>query len=193
MSNDDALAKRGRTHEDEYFRKKDQELVERMRRAAAEAETREGLSTRTGLDDPEMLQELQALGFTPDTVSLLPILPLVQVAWAEGGVTEAERHAVNDLARARGIAEGSAAARQLADWLTNQPDAQVFSRGMRLIGAVLEAQGHESGALTADDLVKYCETIARASGGVFGIKKISGEELALIASLAADLKERSSV
>ncbi len=192
MLMDDAGDKRGQTREDEYFRKKDRELVERMRRAAAEAEAREGLSTQTGLSDPEILQELRALGFTPDTVSLLPLLPLVQVAWAEGGVTDAERHTVNTLARARGIAEGGAADRQLADWLTSQPDADVFARATRLIAAVLAAQGPESGALTADDLVKYCETIAGASGGVFGIKKISGEERALIATLAADLKKRNT-
>ena len=31
MSNDDALAKRGRALEDDYFRRKDQELIEKMR------------------------------------------------------------------------------------------------------------------------------------------------------------------
>ncbi len=189
---DDAIASRGRTLEDDYFRKKDQELVERMRRAAAEAETRQELSAQTGLSDPEMLQELLALGFTPETVGLLPLLPLVHVAWAEGGVTAPERNAVNALARARGIVEGSAADGQLAGWLTSRPDDQVFARATRLIGAVLEAQGAEPGALTADDLVKYCESIASASGGVFGLKKISGDERALIATLAADLKKRNA-
>ena len=190
MPMDDAIANRGRALEDDYFRKKDQEPVERMRRAAAEADAREGLSARTGLDDPEMLQELSALGFTPDTVGLLPLLPLVQVAWAEGGVTELERRTVNTLARARGIAEGSLADRQLAEWLTTRPAEQVFARATRLIAAMLEAQGSEPGALTADDLVKYCEKIAGASGGVFGIKKISDDERALIAALAAGLKTR---
>lgn len=191
MPMDDAIPSRGRTLEDDYFRKKDQELVERMRRAAAEAETREELSARTGLRDPEMLREVLALGFTPETIGLLPLLPLVQVAWAEGGVTAPERNAVNALARARGIGEGSAADRQLAGWLTSRPDDQVFARATRLIGAILEAQGAEPGALTADDLVRYCESIAGASGGVFGLKKISGDERALIATLAADLKRRN--
>jgi hypothetical protein len=191
MPMDDAIANRGRTLENDYFRKKDQELVERMRRATAEAEARKGLSAGTGLDDPEMLKELLALGFTPDTVGLLPLLPLVQVAWAEGGVTEPERRMVNTLARARGIAEGSPAGRQLAEWLTSRPDEDVFARATRLIAAMLEAEGSEPGALTADDLVKYCENIAGVSGGVFGIKKMSGEERALIASLAKGLRSRN--
>jgi hypothetical protein len=190
MPIDDAFADRGRALEEEYFRKRDKELVERMRRAAAEAETRRELSAKTGLDDPVILQEIQALGFTPETVSLLPLVPLVQVAWAEGGVTAEERRLINELARSRGIADGSAAAQQLAAWLTHRPDPQVFEQATRLIRAMLAAQGQESGSLTVDDLVRYCETIAGASGGVLGLRRISSEERALLATIAEDLKKR---
>jgi hypothetical protein len=45
--------------------------------------------------------------------------------------------------------------------------------------------------LTADDLVKYCEAIASASGGILGIiGKISAEERALLKSLASELTTR---
>jgi hypothetical protein len=44
--------------------------------------------------------------------------------------------------------------------------------------------------LNADDLVAYAEKIASASGGVFGIGKISSEERKLLSGLAADLKGR---
>ena len=75
-----------RSREDEYFWRRDQELIEKMRRGAlAEQATRE-MGTKVGLNDPEMFQELAALGFTIDTVDLLPLMPLIQVAWAEGGV-----------------------------------------------------------------------------------------------------------
>ena len=61
-----------------------------------------------------MLRELQVLGFTPETVALLPLVPLVQMAWAEGGVSDAERRLILQFARTRGIEEGSGADRQLA-------------------------------------------------------------------------------
>jgi hypothetical protein len=38
--------------------------------------------------------------------------------------------------------------------------------------------------------VKYSESIAEASGGVFGLKRISAEERAVIEALAADLKAK---
>ena len=53
-----------------------------------------------GLSDPGLLQELQSLGFTTDTVALLPLVPLVQVAWADSGITPAERDLIVQIARA---------------------------------------------------------------------------------------------
>lgn len=190
MEDKDMIAERGRSIEDEYFRRKDRELIEKMRRAAAAAESRAEMGKRVGLTDPELLQELETLGFTPETVVLLPLVPVVQMAWAEGGVTATERSLILTLARARGIQDGDAADRQLSDWLDQRPAAHVFAHATRLIRAMLAAPGH--GDLSADDLVKYCESIADASGGILGfIGRVSAEERQLLASIAAELKGRA--
>jgi hypothetical protein len=189
MPDQDALSKRGRSLEDEYFRKKDLELVEKIRRAAAAEQARQDLGRKAGLDDPALVQELQDLGFTPETVVLVPLVPILQMAWAEGGITPAERDLIVRLSRSRGITEGSAAERQLTEWMTSRPSAAVFERAGRLIRAMLDS-GAATGGLTADELVKYCEDIAAASGGILGIGRTSAEERALLSSLAADLKAR---
>ena len=189
MAEKDVFADRGRSLEEDYFRKKDRELIEKMKKAAAAEESRREMGARTGLTDPEMLQELEELGFTPETVALLPLVPVVQMAWAEGGVTDAERKMLTELARSRGVEARSAADRQLQEWLARQPDDSVFARARRLIRATLTS-GQEQSDLTADDLVKYCENIASASGGILGIGKISAEERALLASIASELKTR---
>ena len=191
MPDDHPLADRGRAIEDEYFRKRDRELIERMRRAATADDARQQLSTQSGLSDPALLDELQALGFTPDTVALLPFVPLIQVAWAEGNVSDAERRLITQLSRSRGIAEGSAADRQLAAWLTSRPSEDVFSRASRLIGAVLTAPGDQKATMTAQELVEYCDEIAAASGGIFGINRISAEERDTLAAIAAQLNHPS--
>ena len=188
MADKDILAERGRALEEEYFRKKDKELIEKMRSAATAAEARVEMGKKTGLTDPEMLQELESLGFTPDTVVLLPLVPVVQMAWGEGGVTPAERSLIVKLARARGIQEGGAADRQLSDWLDRRPGGHVFAQATQLIRAMLA--GH--GDLNADDLVKDCESIANASGGMLGIiGRVSAEERQLLATLADELKGRA--
>jgi hypothetical protein len=96
------------------------------------------------------------------------------------------------LARNRGVEAGSAADRQLTEWLTSQPTETVFVRARRLIRAMLDSGSAQAGELTADDLVKYCEDIASASGGFLGIGRISAEERALLSSIAADLNARRS-
>ncbi len=179
-----------RSREEEYFWKKDQELIAKMRRAAEADSARRELGARAGLDDPELLKELEALGFTVDTVALLPLMPLVQIAWAEAGVSPAERQLIVKLARARGIAEGSPADRQLSAWLTSPPDEQVFVRARRLIRAMLASPTSAASNLSADELVKYCESIAAASGGILGLNKVSAEERAVLAQLAGDLTGR---
>jgi hypothetical protein len=189
-TDDDPLAAHKRSLEEEYFRKQDRDLIEKMRRAAEAARTRRDLEGKTGLHDPALLSELQDLGFTPDTVSLLPLVPVVQVAWAEGGVSKAERELIVTLARARGIAEGSDADRQLGDWLAHQPHPSVFTRATRLIRAMLDSG--EVSDLSADDLVKQAERIAAASGGMFGIGSVSADERALLAKISEQLKTRSS-
>jgi hypothetical protein len=190
MTDKDSLTERGRALEDDYFRKRDQELIERMRRAAAAEQGRTELGQRVGLTDPALLRQLEALGFTPDTVVLLPLVPAVQMAWAEGGVSAAERALLVQLARRRGVEAGSAADRTLAQWLTAPPGAEVFAHATRLIRAMLVAPGAHD--LTAAELVEYSESIAKASGGLLGRNRISAEERRLLTALADELSARSS-
>jgi hypothetical protein len=182
--------KDARSREDEYFWKKDQELIEKMRRTAAAEQAKREMGAAVGLSDPDLIEELQTLGFTPETVALLPFMPLVQMAWAEGGVTAAEREMIVKLVRSRGIVEGSAADHQLSVWLANRPAPQVFAQATRLIRAMLDSP--TPAGLTADDVVTHCESIAAASGGVFGMKRISAEERALISTIATALKGRDA-
>lgn len=190
IADDDALSGRKRKHEEEYFRKQDQELIERMRRATAAAQARRDLADKTGLHDAAFLDELEALGFTPGTLQLLPLVPLVQVAWAEGGVSDAERKQIVALARARGIEPGSAADAQLDAWLAARPPEYMFSGATRLIRAMFAAQSSEMQDLDADDLVKYCESIAAASGGILGLRRVSPEERAALTEIANQLRAR---
>jgi hypothetical protein len=189
MPDKDSLAERGRSLEDDYFRKRDQELIDRMRRAAAADQGRTEMGQQIGITDPELLRQLEALGFTPDTVVLLPLVPAVQMAWAEGGVSAAERALIVQLARRRGVEAGSAADRTLAQWLTARPSEDVFAHATRLIRAMLATPGAHD--LSAAELVEYSESIARASGGLLGRNRISAEERQLLTALAAELQARS--
>jgi hypothetical protein len=112
------------------------------------------------------------------------------MAWAEGGITPAERDLLIRLARGRGIAAGSAADQQLSEWMARRPSDEVFARATRLIRAMLDTGTAVDGSLSADDVIKYSESIAAASGGLFGIGKISAEERETLAQIVSALKSR---
>lgn len=184
---DDPLSSR-RTHEEDYFWKKDRELIEKAReRARIEKQLRE-LGEQIGITDPGVSHELAELGFTPETVKLLPLMPVLEVAWAEGGVTDAERKLVIDVARAREIEAGSPADAQLAEWLDRRPDDSVFRRANRLINALFASEARFT--LTPDDIIKSSEAIAEASGGLFGIRRVSSDERATLDRIAKEIKSR---
>jgi hypothetical protein len=186
----DAFAGRGRALEEEYFRKREQELIEKLRtRAAAEAELHR-LGEQAGVADEEILQNLQGLGYTPETVMLLHLVPLVQMAWADGGVSDRERALIVEAARARGVEAGSPADRQLAEWLTSRPSEQLFERTLCAIRGLLEARPAVEREASRRELLSYstATAIASASGGVLGFGAVSAEERALLARLSSELE-----
>jgi hypothetical protein len=178
---------RGRALEGDYFRGKDRELIAKLHDEKARRDAREQLGVSSGLEDAALLDELEALGFIAETAALLPLVPLVQVAWAEDTVSDAERALLLKFARARGIAEGTVADCHLSDWLVNRPSADVFDRATRLLGSLLHTAEAEPPSRSIDELVAYCEDIAAASGGVFGFHRISAAERKLLAEVAARL------
>ena len=190
MTEDHGITSDVRAREDEYFRRKDRELVERMRQAEAARQARQDLEAKSGIHDPVLLQELETLGFTPDTVALLPLVPIVQIAWAEGGITEDERGLIQRFARERGIEPGTAAGNELAAWLENEPSPDVFARATRLIRAMLDDPAGPGQDVRIEALMQRCEAIAAASGGVMGFRKISAEERSLLKQIEDALKAR---
>ena len=189
MSDKDAFRERGRSQEEEFFRRREQELIEKMRqRQTAEAE-REQLATATGIADEAALTDLQELGYTRETVALLHLAPLVQVAWADGAVQHNEREQLRQIARLRGITEGSAADQQLVKWLDHRPTEEFFARTLRIVHAMLDALPAVHREASRRDLVAFCLTIASASGGLLGLgEKISDEERAAISQIASELE-----
>jgi hypothetical protein len=115
MADRDSIQERGRSLE----------LIEKIQRAAEADRARADLGRAAGLTDPALAQELLDLGFTAETVVLLPLVPILQMAWAEGGITKEERDLIVRFARSRGIGENSAADLRLTEWMTDRPSEAV--------------------------------------------------------------------
>jgi hypothetical protein len=182
------LDDRRRGLEEEYFRKKEQELIDKMRRHHEEEVERRRLGEKAGVANEEILNDLRALGYTPETVMLLYLMPLIETAWAEGHVSPRERELIVKAARSRGIEAGSSADRQLNDWLTERPSKELFEKTLRAIGAILQARPPEEREASQRDLLSLCAAVASASGGIVGLRAVSEEERQMLAHITEELK-----
>ncbi len=189
MTDRDAFAERGRSLEEEYFHRKERELIEKMRVRAAGEEQRRRLGQETGVGDDDVLRDLQELGYTPETVMLLHLVPLIQTAWAEGGVTQKERDLIVKAARSRGITAGSPADQQLDLWLAQRPSDELFEKTLRAIRTILQAQPDDARAASEKDLLALASAIATASGGIVGFRAVSDEERQILAHISEELKK----
>jgi len=188
MAEKDKFAQREHWLEEEYFGKKNQELIEKMRERRAREADRQKMSEIMGVNDQEVLEALQDLGYTSETIQLLHIVPLVEVAWVEGGVADREREMIYKIARARGIQPDSVADERLAHWLENRPSERFFENSLHAIRVVLELLPEEQRQASRRDLITYCSQIATAvSSGILGPGRILDEERALIAHIATEI------
>jgi hypothetical protein len=190
VSDRDAFADRGRALEEEYFHRREQELIAKLRRRVQADAATQQLGEQAGVADAEILQDLQELGYTPETVALLYLVPLVQVAWAEGGVSDRERTLIVEAARARGIEADTPADAQLAEWLTTRPSEKLFEQTLRAIRAILESRPEAEREASRTDLLSYSTAIAEASGGVLGLRSVSSEERSLLARISGELESK---
>lgn len=192
MSEKDAFADREKGLEVEYFRQKEQELVKQMRhRAALEAEIKE-MEEASGIANEEILATLQELGYTRETVALLYLVPLVQVAWASGSVTKRERELVLRLSQWRGVQKDSPAWEKLTNWLDERPSDDFFLMTLRIIRHILDSQTAKGQVASRTDLISFCLRIATASGGFLGIgSKISEGEQAALDQIVEELTRRN--
>jgi hypothetical protein len=188
MSDKDIFVEREHWLEEEYFRKKNQELIEKMHERKAREEDLRRMSEVTGINDQDVLEALQGLGFTADTVLLLYIVPLVEVAWAEGGVADRERDLIFKFAQSRGVEPGGAAHQKLSQWLEEKPSERFFENALHAIRVVLELLPAEQREASRRDLIAYCSHIAAVvSGGILGPGQITDEERMLIAHIATEI------
>ena len=90
----DIFKERERALEAVYFHDQDTKLIEKLRESARLEEIAKALAEKLQVDNPELLHRVMELGVTLDTAPAFLLAPLVQVAWAEGEVTEREYQTV---------------------------------------------------------------------------------------------------
>jgi hypothetical protein len=188
MAEKDKFAQREHWLEEEYFGRKNQELIQKLRERREREDDRRKMAEMLGVDDQEVLEALQDLGYTSETIQLLHIVPLVEVAWAEGGVADREREMIFKIAEARGIQPDNVAHEMLSHWLENKPSERFFDNSLRAIRVLFDLLPEDRRLAGRRDLIAYCSQIASVvASGIFGRGGINDEERELIARIATEI------
>ena len=98
---DNPLDQREKGLEEAFFRKHNRDLLEKLRRKTDEASRREQLISLSGISDQSLLDKLVAAGLDAGSLAALGLVPLLQVAWADGKVQPQEREALLEAAKER--------------------------------------------------------------------------------------------
>ena len=168
----DIFKDRERGFEADYFRKQDAKLLAKLRERAVLSEVAEALAEKLKVENAELLRHIAELGITRETGTAVLIAPLVQVAWAEGQVSEAERSMVLSLAEGRGIAPGSPAYTQLEAWLKVRPSDELFATALEAMKDGLSVLPAAERDERIQYIVEAAHRVAEASGG--GLLKLLG-------------------
>jgi hypothetical protein len=176
---------RSRLAEDEYFRRRDEEILRRAREIGETTRERAELAKALATPDLTVAESLYAHGLRASTAALVEWLPAVEVAWLDGA-DEAERHAlrVHVTVDGRASTEGIAL---LDSWLTQRPPETLFAAGRVALRARLHALDAVDREALMARILALCEATGRAAGGYFGLGSLSSDERSHIAGIQEDL------
>jgi hypothetical protein len=182
---DDFLSPRRKALEESFFRRRDAELLEQMKQQASKDSAIEALAAASGIEDESLLNRLVDLELSADTVAALSLVPLVQVAWADGNLEAKEREAIVAAAVESGIKKDSSSYRMLSQWLATKPEDDLATAWNDYVGELIEAMSSDEVTALRDGLVARAQKVAESAGGILGIGKVSDAETKAIDALRA--------
>ena len=141
------------------------------------------------MTDAELLGTLNSLGLDETSYRALILLPVVQVAWADGRVSPAEHKRI--LRAVDDEFDMKPEARQaLNGWLAYKPSDAFFDLGIRALAVLaLRIKGM---SLIEDNVNRWktlANEVAKADGGILGLFSVSSEERNAMSRMERKLEE----
>ena len=186
------LEERGRALENQFYEKENQEKLAAMKEKLAALDEKTGakqfkdeLRKASGMSDDAVLDRLVALDLRSNTIAALSLVPLIQVAWADGSIQDNERVAILQGAHGKGLEEGTDGYELLQTWLKKKPSEDLFTAWEAYIKALAAQLNDEQNRLLKNQIVGFAKMVAAAAGGILGFGKVSATEEAVLHRIEA--------
>jgi hypothetical protein len=175
--------KRRQTLEDMFFFEQDRRIIEQRAKLQKLKQTKANLAKVSGIHDDALLEKLIELEIGPETLATLIGIPLIEVAWADGAMDDAERKKLFEYAEKAGLRQKGLDPKIMSAWLKKKPDPALLEAWKRYIQTLCrELNAHERKALR-DEVMADARSVAEAAGGILGLRRISAEEKAVLMTL----------
>lgn len=160
-----------------YFDQQDRELIEKMRQKLVAQERELELAAATGITDKMILADLGKAEADIGAIAALGLIPLAEVAWADGRISPGESTAALKAAASMGVPEGSHAYDLLEKWLKNRPSPGLMAAWKEYVKALAKSWGRDRTKHVRQAIIGRATSVAQAAGGILGLgNKVSPKE-----------------
>ena len=170
------LEERGRALENQFYEKENQEKLAAMKHKLDDQSSKDELRKASGMSDDAVLEKLVSLGMRANTIAALSLVPLIQVAWADGKIQDNERTAILQGAHGKGLEKGTDGYELLQAWLAKRPSDELIEAWEAYIKALASQLNDEQNRLLKNQIVGFAKMVATSAGGLLGFGKVSGSE-----------------
>lgn len=165
----DAFERRRRSFEAEYFSRKEAHLVNKLKEIFEKKVDKESIRKRTGIKNERLLDALVALNLSGDLLAAFNLLPLVEVAWADGAVDEREVRALMTALEQQGVLAGTAAHSRMEFAIKHGPDPEAKKLWYAYAEELKNTLSARELAEFRQDILDTARTVANVSGGLLNI------------------------
>ena len=173
---DQLLDQRKKGLEEAFFVKHNRDLVDKLRRKTDELSRRQELISISGIGEGPLLDRLIEAGMDARSLAALGLIPLLQVAWADGKVQPQERAALLEAAKKVGLPEDSTGYQLLTGWLEREPDPKLFEAWRDYVHALRATTTAETFREMRAVILERAKAVAHAAGGILGVGSVMGTE-----------------
>jgi hypothetical protein len=179
----DIFQKREMYLEQEYFRKKEFELLEKLKAVFQKKVDKESISKATGITNEQLLDRLVEMQLNGELMGAFQLYPLVEIAWADGDISESEAKSVLAAGEKQGVRPGSRAYRMLEDRLHEGPDPEARKIWFLYAEELKKVLSPRELKTFRDDLLERARGIVAATGHLERLLIDVGGERKVIAAI----------
>jgi hypothetical protein len=134
------------------------------------------LTEVSGITDDAVLEQLVAHNIQADTLAAFSLVPIIEVAWADGEIQPTERALLIRAIEETGIPKESISFRLLSQWIETRPEPKLMKLWARYTQALMAEMPPEVRESLKQTILAHARSVAQAAGGFLGLGRTSSRE-----------------